>query len=69
MKYLIIYNAGFGEETEIVECDTQAEADEAAYASWKEAAENNADYKAEPLTQENAENYGYEDELPETATK
>ena len=62
-KYLIIYNLGYGEETEVIDAENQEGADKAAYETWREAAENNADYKAEPLTQENAENYGYEDEL------
>lgn len=62
-KYLVIYNHGYGEESDVVEADSQEEADKMAYETWKEAVENSADYRAELLTKDNAENYGHEDEL------
>lgn len=62
-KYLIKFNAGFGEETEVVEAETQEEATTAAYDAWRESAENNADYEAILLTKEIAEEYGFEDAL------
>lgn len=61
-KWLIVYDYGYGEMSEVVECDTHAEAEQAAYEAWREGAENAANYFAEPLARENAENYGHEDE-------
>lgn len=63
MKYLVKYNAGYGEETEIIEAENQDEATKTSYEVWREAAENNADYSAEPLTKELAEEYNLSDEL------
>lgn len=63
MKYLITWNCGYGTEADVVECDSNEEAENEAYERWKEAAESYAVYEAEELTEENAEEYGFEDEL------
>ena len=63
-KYLIKWNAGYGEMTDVAECASQEEADNIAYESWREAAESNADYAAEVLTQELAEDHGIEWDEP-----
>ena len=62
-KYLIVYDYGYGEMSEVVECDSIEEAEASAYEAWREGAENNSNFFAEPLTRENAENYGHEEEL------
>lgn len=65
-KYLIHWDAGYGKSTDVVEAESQDKAVEEAYARWLEEAESNADYDADILTKENAEEYGHEDELEET---
>jgi hypothetical protein len=62
-KYLITWNAGWGQNEEVVECNSLEEAEEAAYEAWKQEVENQADYNAQVLTQELAEEYDFEDEL------
>ncbi len=68
-KYLIHWDAGYGKTTAVVDVEDEEKANEAAYDSWKEEAESNADWGAEILTKENAEENGHEDELEEAATK
>ncbi|MBZ9873114.1 hypothetical protein LB542_19895 [Mesorhizobium sp. BR1-1-9] len=62
-KYLITWNAGYGESAVAEDYETEAEANEAAYERWREEAETNADYSARPLTRKLAEDYDLEDEL------
>jgi hypothetical protein len=64
-KWIIIWDAGYGRNYEVVEAETQEEADKAAYEAWREETENNSDYKSIPLTEENAHDYGLEDEIEE----
>ncbi len=56
-KFIIIWNTGYGDSAEVVEVVTQEVANMEAYEQWREEAENNADYKAIPYTQEDAEDY------------
>ena len=63
MKYLIKWNVGYGDSTDVVEADSYDEAHNMAYEEWREESESQADYSAEVLTQELAENYGHEEEL------
>ena len=56
-KYLIKWNVGYGENYDEIEADNQKEAEEAAYQSWRDEAESNADYSAEPMTDELREEY------------
>ena len=44
-EYIIMWNAGFGQEFAVVEADNKEEAMEAAYEEWKETAESNANYR------------------------
>ena len=62
-KYLIIWNIGFGDNADVIEAEDEQEANEAAYQAWRDEAESNAEYRSEPLTEENAEDYGFESEL------
>ena len=55
MKYIITWNAGYGENYEVIEADSHEEAFKAAYEEWRNEAEDNADYSAEPWTQEREE--------------
>lgn len=62
-KYLIKWNAGYGESYDVYEADSLEEAEQIAYEEWIQEAESNARHSAELLTKDNAENYGLEDEL------
>jgi hypothetical protein len=62
-KYLVKWNIGFGDSHEVLEFETVEEADAYAYEQAKDEFESNAYYGGELLNQENAEDYGYEDEL------
>jgi len=62
-KYLITWNAGWGDNQEVVTADSLEEAQKAAYEQCREEWENNSDYKAQELTKELAEEEGLEDEL------
>lgn len=56
-KYIIRWNAGYGDCYDEIEADNEEEAEIAAYEAWKEDAEGNAEYEAVPWTKEAAENY------------
>lgn len=57
MRYLIRWDAGFGESRRI--CDfSEKEAKEMAYQCWLEEAESHADYDAEELTDKLCDKYG-----------
>lgn len=62
-KYLIKWNVGYGDNHDVVEAISQAAAENEAYEMWRDEAESNAEYSAQELTRELAENYGFEDEL------
>lgn len=57
-KYLIKWNAGYGENYHADEFKSQEEASEAAYEEWRQDAESSAEYEAVPLTKEIAEDHG-----------
>lgn len=57
-KYLLVYDAGYGEMADVGEFQDHDSAVEEAYNMWKEAAESNAEYRAELLTPELAEEHG-----------
>jgi hypothetical protein len=57
-KWIIIWNNGQGENVDVVEADTIAEATTAAYEAARQDWEDSvADYSAKPWTVENAEEY------------
>ncbi len=56
-KFLIVYDAGFGEEADVIEAEDQRQADDAAYEMWRDIVESNASYRAEPVTAENLQEY------------
>lgn len=62
MKYIITWDAGYGKRHEIIEVDSQEEADQWAYDNWKEEAEINANYDAAEYDKEAAIDLGLEDE-------
>jgi hypothetical protein len=51
-KWTVQWDIGYGPDAEIIEAKDQDEADNIAYECWREAAEMNADYYAEPYTKE-----------------
>jgi hypothetical protein len=58
-EFIIEWDAGYGTNYKIVECDTEAEAGEVAYQEWREEAEMNADYGVVgEATDELKEDYG-----------
>jgi len=57
-KYLISFNAGWGENAAVHECDDAEEAQKLAYELAREEFENNADYSGKLLTPELAEENG-----------
>ena len=59
-KWIITWNAGYGTSAEVVEAETEEKAMEEAYERWREEAENNADYSAEPYSEELARDYEIE---------
>ena len=63
MKYLIKINIGYGDDAIAVDCESQEQADKEAYEYWHSQVQDNADYSAEILTKELAEDYSLEDEL------
>lgn len=65
-KFIQIINYGYGEEHDVIEAKNQKDADEYAYEAWKEGAESQAMYTSVPLTEETAEEYGFEDHLKAT---
>jgi hypothetical protein len=62
-KYLIVWDYGCGEMSDVVSYENHEFAEEEAYERWRDGAESQAEYRAEPLTEENAGEYGHEDEL------
>ena len=62
-KYLITWDAGYGESADVYEADSLEDAEQAAHDSWQQEAESSAVYGAELLTKDNAEDYGFEGEL------
>ena len=51
-EYIIRWDAGYGDNYDIIEAHDHEEAQYAAYESWREDAENNADYEAFEATEE-----------------
>lgn len=54
-KWIIEWDVGYGKSHDVIEADSYDEAVEVAYEYWKEEAESNADYGAQKLTEELAE--------------
>jgi hypothetical protein len=59
-KWLITWNAGLGDKSEVIEAETHDEALENAYEAWKDDAEANASYEANPYSAALAEKHGLE---------
>ena len=58
MKFIVMFNYGYGDEYEEVEVNNVAEAEREAYNLWKEGAENQAVYEViGEWTQELADDY------------
>ena len=57
-KYLIQWNAGYGENAEVVEAKNQEEAETAAHDAWHEEVQSNAEYEATVLTKELTQEWG-----------
>ena len=57
-KFIITFDAGYGEEYGIVDAQTRDKATELAHQAWLELAESNAIYCAETYSDELAEELG-----------
>jgi hypothetical protein len=57
-KFIIKWNAGYGDNYDVVEVSSLDEAETMAYEYWRDEVESNADYGAEPYTEDLAEDYG-----------
>lgn len=60
-KYIIRWDAGYGDEYEVIDAPDQVKAKRAAYELWRDAVESNADYDAQEYTDELAEDLGLDD--------
>ena len=61
-KWIIKWDAGYGESADIVEAKNHDDAQDMAYDAWREEAESSADYSAEPYSKEQAIELSLEDE-------
>ncbi len=57
-RYIIIWDAGYGEMADDIEAKNHEEAVKCAYEAWQESAESQAEYRAEEYTEDLAEDYG-----------
>jgi len=57
-KWIISWDAGYGNRNDTIEAETFDRAVERAYEEWKQEAESNSSYTAVPYTDELAEDYG-----------
>jgi hypothetical protein len=62
MKFIIRWNAGFGERAEAIEADSLEEAELEAYENWHDEVQSNGDYGAVEYTEELAEQYDLSEE-------
>ena len=53
-RWIIKWNAGYGQSAEIVEADSHDDAQDMAYELWREEAEGSSDYSAGPYSKEEA---------------
>lgn len=51
-KWIITWDAGCGPSSEVIEAVSFEKAEQEAYEQWKQEAEDQAEYTAEPWTQE-----------------
>jgi len=64
-KYIIRWDAGYGDSVEIIEAESHNEAQEVAAESWNEEIQANADYEAKEFTLENAHEHDLEEQHPD----
>lgn len=57
-KYLIKWDAGYGECYDVIDANDENEALNVAYEAWHDAVQSQAEYGAEILTDELADEYG-----------
>jgi hypothetical protein len=61
-KWIITWNAGYGDNSEVVKAASENDAESMAYEAAREEFENNAEYSAQPYSKELAVELGIEDE-------
>lgn len=59
-KYILTWNAGYGDEHNTVEAENIETAEEIAYDWWLDSAETYASYSAKEYSKEEAEELGIE---------
>jgi len=57
-KFIVSWNVGYGDISEVVECENFEKAQRYAYEAWREESESQADYGVEEYTEEKAEELG-----------
>jgi len=61
-QYLISWNAGYGNNYDVVEAESEKEAGIMAYDAWKDEADSQADYDVEEANYGNLEDFGFDPE-------
>ncbi|GEM_PF-2467235 len=61
-KFIITWNAGYGDSAAVIEAESHAAASLVAYENWRDEAESNADYGAEEYDKDRAIYLDAEDE-------
>jgi hypothetical protein len=59
-KYFITFDYGCGSIEDVIDADTQEEADEEAYQQWLDGANSQGEYTAELATSENLTDAGFD---------
>lgn len=60
-KYILTINVGFGDDSQIIEAESQDAANDSAYSWFREECESQHSYEAEPYTKELAQELGLEE--------
>ena len=58
-KFIITWDAGCGDTSEVIEAPNQSAAEQEAYERWKDEAETEAVYEAVPYSEEAAKHLIY----------
>jgi len=59
-KFIITWDAGYGQSEDVIEADSYDEALNQAYECWRDEAESHANYEALEYTEENCDDNNLE---------
>jgi len=57
-RFIIRYNAGYGDDYEVIDADNMEDAEKYAYEQWRQIAEDSADYEAMEYSEKLAKEFG-----------